>query len=203
MQNSEKRYPHRRAYHAHDDEDEVEVDSYADEIPAGGGLKALLIGLIAGIVGALVSVIITFLGSPLYQQVAREPEHTSPTGADYAVAALSSCLGFFIILLVCFFAGFSTGKRVVLRKFGFYAGALAGAIMFLCSFLVRYIPNYPGNLTSQGTANVAAFSRGLIVSLVFLFIWFFIGGLIGLWGAARATRNHPYYLQREEEEEAS
>jgi hypothetical protein len=189
MQNSEKHYADRReARNAH----------YDDEIPEGGTGKALLIGLIAGIAGALISVIITFLGSPLYQQVARQTSSASVTGADYVAAALS-CLSFFIVLLVCFLAGFGAGKRVVLRKFGFYAGALAGTVMFLCSFLVRYIPNYPGNLTSQSTASAVSFSRGLIASLVFLLIWIFIGGLMGLWGAGRATRKHPYYLHREEE----
>jgi hypothetical protein len=194
MQNSEKHYPDRRAHHAHDDE---EIDSYTDEIPTGGTLKALLIGLIAGIVSALVNVIMTFLGSSLYQQVAGEPRHTSPTSADYIVAVLS-CLSFFIGLLICFLAGFSAGKRVVLRKFGFYAGALAGIIIYLYIFLERYIPNYPGNMASQGPTNAAALTGGLIVSLIFLLIWIFVGGLIGLWGAARATRKHPYYLQREE-----
>jgi Mn2+/Fe2+ NRAMP family transporter len=200
MQNSEKHYPNRReARNAHYDE---EAESYADEIPTGGSTKALLIGLIAGIVGALVSVIITFLGSSLYQQAAMEANHTSATSTDFIVAGLN-CLSFFVSLLVCFLAGFSTGKRAVLRKFGFFAGALAGAVMFLFSFLTRYIPNYPGNIVSQGATNVAAFSRGLIVSLVFLLIWFFIGGLIGLWGAGRATRKHPYYIQIQREEEAS
>jgi hypothetical protein len=196
MQNSEKHYPDRRQAHSADYDEET--DSYGDEIPVRSSTKALLIGLIAGIVGALVNVIMTFLGSPLYQQVAGQTNSTSANSVDYIAAALT-CLSFFIVPLACFFAGFSTGKQMILRKFGFYAGALAGTVMFLCSFLVRYIPNYPGNLTSQGTANVAAFSRGLIVSLVFLLIWIFIGGLMGLWGAARATHKHPYYLQREEE----
>jgi hypothetical protein len=112
--------------------------------------------------------------------------------------AVLSCLSFFIGLLICFLAGFSAGKRVVLRKFGFYAGALAGIIIYLYIFLERYIPNYPGNMASQGPTNAAALTGGLIVSLIFLLIWIFVGGLIGLWGAARATRKHPYYLQREE-----
>lgn len=196
MQNSEKHYPDRRDAHSADDDEET--DNYGDEIAAGGGLKALLIGLIAGIVGALVSVIIAFLGSPVYQQAAREAKNLSLNLA-YAELGLA-CLSFFISLLVCFFAGFIAGKRVVLRKFGFYAGALAVIVIYLCQFLTRYIPNYPGNLTSQGSTNAAAFSGGLIVSLVFLLILTFIGGLMGLWGAARATHNHPYYLRREEEE---
>ncbi len=196
MQNSQKHYPDRRAHHAHDDE---ALNSSADEIPTGGTPKALLIGLIAGIINALINVGITFLGGSLYQQVASEPRHVSPTSADYIVAALS-CLSFFIGLLICFFAGFSAGKRVVLRKAGFYAGALAGIIIFLYIFLERYIPNYPGNLASQGPPNAAALSGGLVVSLIFLCIWIFMGGLLGLWGAARATRHHPYYQQQEEED---
>jgi amino acid transporter len=196
MQNSERHYPDRREAHSADDNEET--DNYGDAIPAGDGLKALLIGLIAGIVGALVSVVISFLGSPVYQQAAREAKNLSLNLA-YAELGLA-CLSFLISLLVCFFAGFSAGKRVVLRKFGFYAGALAIIVIFLCQFVARYIPNYPGNLASQGSSNAAAFSGGLIASLIILLIWAFIGGLMGLWGAARATRNHPYYLREEEEE---
>ena len=195
MQNSEKHYSDRRRAHSADDDEET--DSY-DEIPAGGGLQALLIGLIAGIVGALVSVVIAFLGNPIYQQAAMEAKNLSLNIA-YAELGLA-CLSFFIGLLICFFAGFSAGKRVVLRKFGFYAGAIAEIVIYLCQFFARYIPNYPGNLASQGSTNAAAFSGALVVSLIFLLILAFIGGLMGLWGAARATRNHPYYLQREEEE---
>ncbi len=199
MQNSEKRSRRQQAIrNAHYDE-QAARDDYQEgsELPAGGSGQALLIGLIAGIVGALISIIITFLGSPLYQEAAREANNAAATTIDVAVSGLT-CLGFFISLLVCFIAGSLVAKRAVLRKFGFFAGALAGAVMFLCSFLTRYIPNYPGNLSAQSTANVATVSRGLVASLVFLLIWFFIGGLIGLWGAASATRKHPYYTQRAE-----
>lgn len=195
MQNSEKHYPERREAHSADYDEET--DSHGDEIPAGGGIKALLIGLIAGIVGALVSVIIAFLGSPIYQQAASEAKNLSLNIA-YAELGLS-CLSFLIGLLICFFAGFSAGKQVVLRKFGFFAGALAELVIYLCQFLARYIPNYPGNLASQGTTNAAALSGGLVVSSIILLILAFMGGLMGLWGAARATRNHPDYLRREEE----
>lgn len=195
MQNSEKHFSDRRVHNAHEDE---ETGSYTNELPTRGTITALLIGLIAGIVGALISVIIAFLGSPIYQQAAREAKNLSLNIA-YAELGLS-CLSFLIGLLICFFAGFSAGKRVVLRKFGFYAGALAEIVIYLCQFLARYIPNYPGNLASQGATNAAAFSGGLVVSLIILLILAFMGGLMGLWGAARATRYHPYYQQREEEE---
>src|SRR5579884_1229238 len=138
MQNSEKHYPDRRE--AHNADDNEERDSYDYEIPAGGGLQALLIGLIAGIVAALVSVIIAFLGSPIYQQAAMNTKNLSLNIA-YAELGLA-CLSFLIGLLICFFAGFSAGKRVVLRKFGFYAGAIAEIVIYLCQFFARYIPNY-------------------------------------------------------------
>lgn len=201
MRDAEQDLPRRRSRQTRDEIDEQEIEDVESEAyeyapPPGGALKAILAGLIAGLLGAVLNVIITFLNSPLYRQAAGEAKNAL-SNIDFIVTGLT-CLSFFINLLICFIAGFAAGRLAIQRKFGFFAGALAGVVMFLISFLTRYIPNYPGNLTSQGPANIEAFSRGIIASLVFLLIWLFLGGLLGLWGAARATRKHPYYLAQRE-----
>lgn len=197
MQDSERRRPRRRR--PHDDEDERELLSedegyYDDGVtpPPGGTTYAIVAGLIGGVLGAVLSIAITYLNSPLYQQAARESRTGTASSLDYALTGLF-CLTILFNLLICFLVGYFTGKRAVRRMRGFFAGAIAGVIMVLGGFITNLIPGYPGTLTPQ--TNLASFSLGVLASFVLLIIAFFIDGLLGLWGASRATRNHPYYVE--------
>lgn len=179
------------------DDDRVEnnLEEYDDRpvtppLPPRGLPSSLLIGVIAGALGVIINIAITFLNAPIYGAVAQEGSQV--TGNTYIVFGLG-CLNFFLVLLACFFAGFFVGKVAVQRRLGFYAGALAGAITYIASFLVNYLPNYPGKLATSTPVNAGAVSAGLATSLVFLLVWAAIGGLIGLWGAWMVTRKHPYY----------
>ena len=200
MQDPERRSPRRRG--PGDGGDEQDILQQEEHIPPdgiaplppGGSIRAIVTGLVAGLLGAALNIAITYLNSPLYQQASKEAKGVT-SGLDYALLGLT-CLTFLISLLFCFFAGYFTGKTTIRRAPGFTAGAIAGVVMFLVSFVTNFIPGYPGTMASQ--TNVALMTRGVIVSLVFLLIWLFAGGLLGLWGASRATRKHPYYMQHTE-----
>jgi uncharacterized membrane protein YeaQ/YmgE (transglycosylase-associated protein family) len=197
MQDSERRYSRRRR--PQDDGDAREIlskdEGYSDDgvtPPPGGTKYAIVAGLIGGVLGAVLSIAITYLNSPLYQQATRESRTGAASSLDYALTGLF-CLNIIFNLLICFLTGYFTGKRAVRRIRGFLAGAIAGVVMVLGGFITNLIPGYPGTLTSQ--TNLAAFSLGILTSFMLLIIAFFIDGLMGLWGASRATRNHPYYTK--------
>ena len=197
MQDSERRRPRRRR--PHDDEEARELlsedEGYSDggvTPPPGSTTYAIVAGLIGGVLGTVLSIAITYLNSPLYQQATRESRTGAASSLDYALTGLF-CLTILFNLLICFLAGYFTGKRAVRRMRGFFAGAIAGVVMVLGSFITNLIPGYPGTLTPR--TNLASFSLGILASFMLLIIAFFIDGLMGLWGASRATRNHPYYVE--------
>jgi uncharacterized BrkB/YihY/UPF0761 family membrane protein len=163
----------------------------------GHGLLSMLpYGIGAGLLGVIVNVGLTLLNAPSYQQAAAEGSKVT-TGLAYTLLGLQ-CVSFLLTLLICFIAGFLVGRATWQRSLGFYAGALAGLITYLASFVVRYIPNYPGNIATN-TTGASQVAGGIVVTLVFLCIWCFIGGLIGLWGASTGTRRSPVQTEAEAE----
>ena len=163
-------------------------------LPRGLFRKTLLIGVIAGILCAIQSVVITFVNSPTYQTyAASNAQQTVKNALAFTIFGLA-CLTFFISMLICFSAGFITGKVAVERRMGFLAGFVAGVITYALSFLLpNYIPGYPTHLASSGGSGLIGVSGGILVSLIFLLVWGIIGGLASLTGAWLATRRHPYY----------
>jgi putative membrane protein (TIGR04086 family) len=141
---------------------------------------ALIIGAVAGILSVVLDIAINLSNLSTFQQVAHEGLKVSYNIA--LTAASLSCLNFFATLLICLAAGYLVGRFVIERRFGFYAGVLAGIIIYLSRFIVNYIHNYPGKFTPD-----------VVTAIVFLCIWSFIGGMASLLGAWLATRRHPYY----------
>ncbi len=163
------------------------------QLPRGHFSKALIIGLIAGILCAIQSVVITLVNASTYQTyVTSGAQQTVQNALAFTLFGLA-CLTFFISMLICFIAGFITGKVAVARRMGFLTGFVAGVITYALSFLLNYIPGYPTHLASSGSGGLIGVSGGIVVSLVFLLVWGLIGGLASLAGAWLATRRHPYY----------
>jgi hypothetical protein len=164
------------------------------QLPRGHFSKALIIGVIAGLLCAIQSVVITLLNASTYQAyVTSGAQQTVQNAIAFTLFGLA-CLTFFVSMLICFAAGFITGKVAVSRRMGFLAGFVAGVITYALSFLLNYIPSYPTHLASSGGRSLIGVSGGIVVSLVFLLVWGFIGGLASLAGAWLATRRHPYYF---------
>lgn len=168
----------------------------AFSLPAHGILYAIITGIVAGALGALLSVAITFLNAPLFQQAASAG---SSIAYNTALAIVGiQCLNFLLSVFVCFLGGYFVGKMAIQRRLGFYAGAIAGVLMYVVSLLLHYIPNYPGDLSANTPTESAGTTAGIITIVIFLFVWGFIGGLLGMWGAWMATSRHPYYAATEE-----
>jgi len=195
MQDPNQQYTQEQPYH-----DNTEVDFGDDyqglassQLPHNRITKALIIGVVAGLLCAIQSVVITLLNSSTYQTYETSgTQQTVQNAIAFTLFGLA-CLTFGISMLICFLAGFITGKIAVLRRMGFLTGFVAGAITYTLSFLLNYIPGYPTHLTSAGVHGLVEVGSGILVSLIFLLVWGVIGGLASLVGAWLATRKHPYY----------
>ncbi|MBA2677862.1 MAG: hypothetical protein H0U76_05645 [Ktedonobacteraceae bacterium] len=208
MQESEKQYPARKRASERVPDSDYDLDNDEREndrraplapplLPKNGLQYALGIGIGAGLLTAIIGVLITLLNASTFQDAARLQEKM-PLSVAQTIAGLN-CLSYFLALLVCFGAGYLAGRVAVRRLFGFYAGALAGAITYLGGIVTQYIPNYPGHIASASTAGAVA--GGIFFLITLLLIYAAIGGLMGLWGARTVTRKHPYYLARRHEED--
>jgi hypothetical protein len=183
-----------------EDETEVEFDERDDfqgldspQLPHNRFIKALIIGIAAGLLCALQSVVITLVNSSTYQTYVTSGTQQNVQNAVAFTLFGLACLTFGLSMLICFLAGFVTGKVAVLRKMGFLTGFVAGAIIYTLSFLLNYIPGYPTHLAGSGVRGLVGVGSGILVSFIFLLVWGVIGGLVSLAGAWLATRKHPYY----------
>ena len=205
MRDADQQYPHQRlggsgSRQPFDDETEVEFDDKDDlqgldspQLPHNRFVKALIIGIAAGLLCATQSVVITLVNSSTYQTYVTSGTQQTVQNAIALTLFGLACLTFGISMLICFIAGFVTGKVAVLRRMGFLTGFVAGAIVYTLSFLVNYIPGYPTHLASSGVRGLVGVGSGILVSLIFLLVWGVIGGLASLAGAWFATRKHPNY----------
>ncbi len=81
-------------------------------LPRGHLRKALIIGVIAGLVATLQGIIITLANASLYHTVSTTPQNKLSLSLAEAVVGLL-CLNLFISLIIYFAAGFITGKVAV------------------------------------------------------------------------------------------
>jgi hypothetical protein len=206
MQDADQQYPHRQlgkngSRQPFDDETEVEFDE--DDVQGFGGpplphnrfTKALIIGIVAGIIVALQGIIFTLTNASLYHTVSTTPQDKLSLNLAEAVFGLF-CLTLFISLLIYFLAGFVTGKAIVERKMGFLVGFIAAAVSYMLSLIVQQIPGYPNARGTGLSGGVFGLTGGLLTIVIFLAISGVIGGLVSLAGAWLATRKHPYYYVR-------
>ncbi len=174
-----------------DDEDELQ-ELVSPQLPQNRFTKALIIGIVAGIIAALQGIIFTLANASLYHTVSTTPQDKLSLDLAEAIFGLF-CLTLFISLLIYFLAGFVTGKAMVERKWGFLVGFVAAAVSFILSLIVQQIPGYPNARGTGLSGGLFGLAGGLLTILILLAISGVIGGLVGLVGAWLATRKHPYY----------
>ena len=175
----------------YDDEDSIQ-EYVSPQLPQNRFTKALIIGIIAGIIAALQGIIFTLANASLYHTVSTTPQDKLSLDLAEAIFGLF-CLTLLISLLIYFLAGFVTGKAVVERKMGFLVGFVAAAVSFILSLIVQQIPGYPNARGTGLSGGLFGLAGGLLTILILLAISGVIGGLVSLVGAWLATRKHPYY----------
>src|SRR6266487_3871366 len=205
MRDADQQYPHQKlggngSRQPFDDDTEVEFDDedsiqeyVSPQLPQNRFTKALIIGIIAGIIAALQGIIFTLANASLYHTVSTTPQDKLSLDLAEAIFGLF-CLTLLISLLIYFLAGFVTGKAVVERKMGFLVGFVAAAVSFILSLIVQQIPGYPNARGTGLSGGLFGLAGGLLTILILLAISGVIGGFVSLVGAWLATRKHPYYI---------
>jgi hypothetical protein len=161
-------------------------------LPRGHLRKALIIGVIAGLIATLQGIIITVANASLYHTVSITPQNKLSLSLAEAVVGLL-CLNLFISLIIYFAAGFITGKVAVDRRLGFLAGFAAEAVAYIFGYIVQQVPGYPSAHATGFSGGLAGLSGGIITALILLVLAGVIAGLVSFFGAWLATRRHPYY----------
>ena len=161
-------------------------------LPRGHLRKALIIGVIAGLIATLQGIIITVANASLYHTVSITPQNKLSLSLAEAVVGLL-CLNLFISLIIYFAAGFITGKVAVDRRLGFLAGFAAEAVAYILGYIVQQVPGYPSAHATGFSGGLAGLSGGIITALILLVLAGVIAGLVSFFGAWLATRRHPYY----------
>src|SRR5947209_4758654 len=168
-------------------------EALASQLPPGRFKNALIAGVIAGALCSVESIIIAFANTFTYQQASKYASDKLPVSLALTIVGMA-CLSFFIGLLICLIAGYITGRVSVQRSLGFLAGFVAGVVTYGISFLLNFIPNYPGHIAGGGPANAGIVVGGIVIVVIFFLVWGVIAGLVSLFGAWLATRQHPYYV---------
>lgn len=161
-------------------------------LPRRGISSALIAGAIAGVLFALLTILIILINTGTFHAASLQIALDRLTVKTALVLAALELLTFVLGLLIVFATGFVMGRIAVRRRLGFLAGICAGAIYYLITFLVSLLPSYPGNLT----ANEAPMTMThLVISFLLLCLWCIGGGLVGLFGTWITTVRHPYYMR--------
>jgi hypothetical protein len=161
-------------------------------LPQRGFSSALITGAIAGVLSALLTILIVLINTGTFYAAHLQIAVDKLTVKTALALAALELLTFVLSLLIGFVTGFVVGRIAVRHRLGFLAGACAGAISSLIVFLVSLLPSYPGNLIMNGASLTRA---GLVISVLLLCLWSLGGGLVGLFGTWVATVRHPYYLR--------
>jgi hypothetical protein len=160
-------------------------------LPRRGLYSAAIAGVIAGVLAALQTIVITLVNTGTFQTATQQIAVDRLTVKTALALAAWEILTFTLSLLLGFFAGLIVGRIAVRRRLGFLAGALAGAVFSLLLFFVSLISSYPGNLALHATTMTTG---RLVISFLLLCLWSIGGGLVSLFGTWVATVRHPYYL---------
>jgi hypothetical protein len=162
-------------------------------LPGRGLSSALIAGAIAGVLSALLTILIILINTGTFHAASLQIAVDRLTVKTALALAALELLMFVLSLLIIFVTGVVMGRIAVRRRLGFLAGMCAGATYYLITFLVSLLPGYPGNLI----ANTAPMTTiPLVISFLFLCLWSLGGGLVSLLGTWIATVRHPSY-QRE------
>ena len=166
-------------------------------LPQRGVYYAAIAGVIAGVVTALLRIVVTLVFAGTFQAASQQIAVDRLTVKTALALAGLELLTVTLSLLIGFVVGVIVGRIAVRRRLGFLAGALAGAVFSLLTFLVGLIPSYPGTLAVNGTTMT---SGSLVISLLLLCLWSMGGGLVSLFGTWVVTVRHPHYLRLGEEQ---
>lgn len=163
------------------------------ELPYARGRKALIVGVIAGILYEVARVVITLVNSDAYREGAKYTLDKMPAGLAATLTGLGA-LGYGIGVVCFLLGGLIIGRISVHRRWAFIGGFVGGILCALVSTLLQQIPAYPSNTHTGFNGGFVGISSGLLILIIWSLFLCLITGLISLLGGWLTTRRHPYYV---------
>ena len=107
--------------------------------------------------------------------------------AAYFIKPLATGTNAALLLLGCFILnGIIVGRLAVVRKIGFFSGAIAGLVLDAAPLFLQYYTNHTYHAAHLNFYTTGTFYLNLSLSML-------MGGLLAVFGAWLATIVHPYY----------
>ncbi|HEX7735250.1 MAG TPA: hypothetical protein VF458_10305, partial [Ktedonobacteraceae bacterium] len=140
------------------------------QLPSGHASKALIIGVILGILVSAQGVILTLVNTDIYKEAAKYVTSTMPLGLASTLVGIFF-IGLGISVLIYFIGGIIIGRVSVHRRWSFIGGFVGAVISSAIGAGLKLIPSYPnaGNTGfTGGTLGMGGGFAALLISAIIL-----------------------------------
>lgn len=163
------------------------------QLPRGHASKALITGVILGILVSIQGVVLTLVNSDVYKQAAKYMTGDMPLNLAGKLAGIFF-LGLGISIVIYLIGGIVIGRISVHRRWAFIGGFVGAVVSSAIGAGLKLIPSYPNAGNTGFTGGALGFGGGLAALLISTIILGALAGLVCLFGGWLATRRHPYYV---------
>jgi hypothetical protein len=213
MRDKEQEYPKHqpgRGEHDHHDpfeiQDEGELENHSrrgpvhqreaassPELPPHHARKALIIGIVLGVLVSLQGAILTLINASVYQQAAKYITTEMPVGLAFTIFGIFA-LSLGISVVIYLIGGLVIGRIAVHRRWAFIGGFIGAVVSSIIGALLKLIPAYPNAGNTGFSGGMLGLGGGLAALLISTIILGVLAGLVCLLGGWLMTRRHPYYV---------
>ncbi len=165
------------------------------QLPRGHASKALIGGVILGVLVSIQGIVLTLKNASLYTEAAKYVKDPSkmPTGVATSIFGIFA-LGLLISLLIYVIGGMIIGRIAVHRRWAFIGGFVGGLVSAAIGALLKFIPAYPDASSTGFGGSPLGMGGGLVALLISFVLLGVLAGALCLFGAWITTRRHPYYV---------
>ncbi len=163
------------------------------QLPPGHARKAMIIGVVLGVLVSLQGVLLTLKNADLYRQAAKYVPTNEPVGLAGQIVGLFF-LGLAISALIYFIGGLIIGRISVHRRWAFIGGFIGGVVSSIIGAILKQIPAYPNAGNTGFNGGMLGVGGGLVTLIIGTIILSVLAGLVTLLGGWLMTRRHPYYV---------
>lgn len=165
------------------------------QLPYGHARKALIIGVVLGLLVTIQGVVLTLKNADLYREAAKylsDPGKmpSSIAFSIFGVTLLTIAISFVIYVI----GGMVIGRVSVHRRWAFIGGFVGAVISSIVGAILKLIPAYPNTGSTGFSGSPLGMSGGLVALLIGFVLLGVLAGALCLLGAWVTTRRHPYYV---------
>ena len=169
-------------------------DPTTPQLPRGHARKALIVGVVLGVLVSLQGIILTLINASIYKEAAKYTlTNNMPLGLASTLAGIFF-LGLGISILIYLIGGLVIGRISVHRRWAFIAGFVGGVVSSIVGALLKLIPAYPNAGNTGFSGGLLGIGGGFAALLISTIILGALAGLVCLFGGWLMTRHHPYYV---------